>query len=431
MADISTYLAQILSAVYGEDVRGSIHDAIEIINDVSEVVLTTGTAVTGPTSSSEGFYDDSLYLNTSTMELWKCVGTDSWASQGILKGDDGDPGQDGNKWYLGTGISGKAANPTVYSGSGVADANVNDFYLNPVEGAVYHCVSGGDASTATWSYDFTMSGGGGGDTVSWNQIQTSTGATKIAIITINGTAIDVYAPTGGGGGSSTLAGLTDVSLTSLANNQMLVYDNSASKWKNQNQPSIPDGLSDLTDDVAISTPSDGQVLQYDGANSKWKNQTFSGGHQMIAVTDDINTIKALANGNDNYVINAYTAKRWSNVDGLTLYTTAAKDTDTIGSWTDTWKTDGDREGWLWHSELNGILSRSDIEIEPVFDVAGEEVVSIYAYRIDDSVTKDGTPGGAIAIKLNSPIQNASGVMIGFKITKNRTANVQLVPIPPS
>ena len=207
MADISTYLAAIMNAVYGEDVRGSIHDAIEIINDVSEVVLSTGTAVTGPTSSSTGFYEDSLYLNTDTYELWKCVGMDTWQSLGILKGDTGDPGedgQDGNRWYRGTAISGKAINPTVYSGSGITDANPNDFYLNPSEGAVYHCVTGGDASTATWSYDFTMTGGGGGGSiVTWNQIQTSSGATKIAEIDIDGTTTDVYAPSGGGGGSYT------------------------------------------------------------------------------------------------------------------------------------------------------------------------------------------------------------------------------------
>ena len=215
MADISVYLAQILSAVYGEDVRGSIHDAIEIINDVSEVVLSTGTAVTGPTSSSTGFYDESLYLNTDTYELWKCVGTDTWQSLGILKGSPGVPGEDGNRWYRGTGISGKAVNPTVYSGSGITEANPNDFYLNPSEGAVYHCVTGGDASTATWSYDFTMTGGGGGGSVvGWNQIQTSTGATKIAEITIDGSTQDVYAPQGSSG-SSTFAGLSDVSLNGV------------------------------------------------------------------------------------------------------------------------------------------------------------------------------------------------------------------------
>ena len=168
MADISQYLQSILSAVYGEDVRGSIHDAIEIINDVSEVVLSIGTAVDSASSSSTGFYEDSLYLNSTTYELWKCVGTDSWSSQGILKGDAGAAGADGNRWYRGTGISGKAVNPTVYSGSGITDAHVNDFYLNPVEAAVYHCVSAGDAATATWSYDFTMTGGGGG--ASWGSI---------------------------------------------------------------------------------------------------------------------------------------------------------------------------------------------------------------------------------------------------------------------
>ena len=147
MADISSYLAAIMSAVYGEDVRGSIHDAIELINDVSEVVLSTGTAVTGPTSSSTGFYKDSFYINTSTMELWKCIGTNSWQSQGVLKGDDGTgitsidktgtsglvdtytitfddgntttfdvtngaDGQNGSKWYKGTAITGTGTSIT-------------------------------------------------------------------------------------------------------------------------------------------------------------------------------------------------------------------------------------------------------------------------------------------------------------------------------
>lgn len=223
MADISQYLADIMSAVYGEDVRGSIHDAIEIINDVGEKVLTTGTAVIGPSSSSSGFFEDSLYLNTNTMELWKCTGTDSWASQGTLKGSAGTPGTDGigiediqktgtsglvdtytiymdddvttytflvtngangNKWYRGTNISGKSVNPTVYSSSGISSANPNDFYLNPSEGAIYYCVSGGNADVATWSYDFTMTGGGGGGgTSDYNDL---TNKPSIASVTLSG-----------------------------------------------------------------------------------------------------------------------------------------------------------------------------------------------------------------------------------------------------
>lgn len=193
MADISSYLAAIMSAVYGEDVRGSIHDAIEIINDVSEVVLTTGTAVTGPTSSSTGFYKDSLYLNTSTMELWKCVGTNSWQSQGELKGadgngitdisktstsglvdtytitfDDGDTetfnitngadGQNGSKWYKGTAISGTGTSIVGFPGV------VNDFYLNSSSGNVYTCTKTGGSlvpDAAEWDYVMTLTGGGG------------------------------------------------------------------------------------------------------------------------------------------------------------------------------------------------------------------------------------------------------------------------------
>lgn len=236
MADISQYLQDILDAVYGEQVRGSIHDAIEIINDVSEVVLSTGTAVTGPTSSSTGFYTDSLYLNTSTYELWKCVGTDSWTSLGVMKGDPGSPGDDGNRWYNGTAISGKSVNPTVFSGSGITDANANDMYMNTSEGAVYYCVMGGDASTATWSYLFTLSGGGGGADV--------------------------------------LSDLQDVSISSIQNGQILQYNTSTSKWENVNPSSGSSTLSGLTD-TSISSLQDDQFLRYNSSSSKWENESVT------------------------------------------------------------------------------------------------------------------------------------------------------------
>ena len=193
MADISSYLAAIMAAVYGEDVRGSIHDAIEIINDVSEVVLNTGTAVTGPTSSSTGFYKDSFYINTNTMELWKCIGTDSWQSQGVLKGADGADGngivsitktatvglvdtytityddgttttydvtngQNGSKWYKGTAISGTGTSITGFPGV------INDFYLNSSTGYVYTCTKTGGSllpDAAEWDYVMALTGGGG------------------------------------------------------------------------------------------------------------------------------------------------------------------------------------------------------------------------------------------------------------------------------
>lgn len=209
MADISSYLAAILSAVYGEDVRGSIHDAIDIINKVGEVLMNTGTAVTGPTSSSTGFYEGSYYINTSTFELWKCIGTDAWQSQGILKGDDGNgivsvtktgtaglvdtytitfddgdtetfqitngaDGQNGSKWYKGTAISGTGSSITGFPG--VKD----DFYLNSANGNVYVCTKTGGASVpdpAEWDFVLTLTGGGGGSSVTVIDSLTSTSST--------------------------------------------------------------------------------------------------------------------------------------------------------------------------------------------------------------------------------------------------------------
>lgn len=45
-------------------------------------------------------------------------------------------------------------------------------------------------------------------------------------------AINELAQGGGGGGSSTLAGLTDVNITSPSNNQVLKYNSTSQKWEN-------------------------------------------------------------------------------------------------------------------------------------------------------------------------------------------------------
>ena len=183
-------------------------------------------------------------------------------------------------------------------------------------------------------------------------------------------------------------------------------------------------LEDLSD-VSISTPTEGQALLYDNTAEEWVNQNLpAGGHTMIPVGSDdadISTVSLLANGNDNKVVNAYTVKRYSNLDVITLFTLVSKGTDTIGTWDDDWTESGaSRDGWLWHEALNGVLSDDDIEIEPVFDIVSGEVISVYAYRVDDDVEYDGVNGGAIAIKLNSAVRSASGVKIGINLKRQRT-----------
>lgn len=194
MADISQYLQAILDAVYGEQVRGSIHDAIEIINDAMEVSISAGTAITNASSSSAGFYVDSLYINTNTDDLWQCVGTNAWSNIGNLRGvgivsitktgtsgnvdtytitytnntsttftvTNGVDGANGSIWYKGTALTGTGTSITGFPGA------MNDFYLNSQTGGVYVCTRTGGATVpdaAEWDYVMTLSGGGGGGSI--------------------------------------------------------------------------------------------------------------------------------------------------------------------------------------------------------------------------------------------------------------------------
>lgn len=198
MADISTELQAIMDAVYGEEVRGSIHDAIKKINDVGEKVLDAGTAVDSPSSSTEGYYEGSIYFNTETHAFWRCTGT-AWELLTEVQG---------SLWSAGTAITGTGTGRTGYAG------HENDFYLNKTYGHIYKCVQTGDASTALWDWVMTLTGGGGGSIVEWTQKTLS--GTNIADVTIDGEVIHIFAPNGGSGASS-WDDLTDKPFEGLSN----------------------------------------------------------------------------------------------------------------------------------------------------------------------------------------------------------------------
>lgn len=200
MANISAELAAIMAAVFGRDVRQSIHDAIDKVNKTSEVCISAGTDIISPSSSSTGFYERSLYININTWQMWKCTGVDTWQLLGSFKGydgrgideitgpttaglvdtytivytdgttdtfevhngADGTDGTNGSKWYKGTALTGTGTGITGFPG------NKDDFYLNSTDGYVYQCVQSGGASNpgaALWDYVMTLSGGGGGSSV--------------------------------------------------------------------------------------------------------------------------------------------------------------------------------------------------------------------------------------------------------------------------
>jgi hypothetical protein len=67
--------------------------------------------------------------------------------------------------------------------------------------------------------------------------------------------------------------LTDVTITSLANGQILQYDSVTGQWINVDRTDI--NLSELGD-VSIISPTNGQVLVYNSSTAKWENS--SGGY---------------------------------------------------------------------------------------------------------------------------------------------------------
>lgn len=71
-------------------------------------------------------------------------------------------GEPGSMWYQGDAITGTSTSGTVFSGSGIENAEINDMYLNTGSGAdrgnVYVCTVAGNASTAQWSYKQNIMG---------------------------------------------------------------------------------------------------------------------------------------------------------------------------------------------------------------------------------------------------------------------------------
>lgn len=66
-----------------------------------------------------------------------------------------------------------------------------------------------------------------------------------------------------------LASLSDVELASLADQEVLIYNSTSSKWENGTL-SFASSVDELTD-VSITSISQGQVLTYDATSSQWIN----------------------------------------------------------------------------------------------------------------------------------------------------------------
>ena len=72
--------------------------------------------------------------------------------------------------------------------------------------------------------------------------------------------------------SFVISDMTDVTVTSVADNEVLAWDSSSSKWINQTPSEASIDVSDLAD-TTITSVADNEVLAYDNSSSKWINQT--------------------------------------------------------------------------------------------------------------------------------------------------------------
>lgn len=133
---------------------------------VSSVTITYGSSTsnteaptcdaTTPPSVAAGSYLWTKFVYNYT------DGTHSDPAYTVAKqGSTGGTGAQGSGWYSGTGITGTSTTATVFSGSGVSSAKVNDQYLNTSTGNTYKCTTAGAATVAKWVYTGNIKGAQG------------------------------------------------------------------------------------------------------------------------------------------------------------------------------------------------------------------------------------------------------------------------------
>ena len=131
--------------------------------------------------------------------------------------------------------------------------------------------------------------------------------------------------------ASSVATLTDASITNVANNQILQYDATTSKWTNKAVSAAgASSISTLTD-ATITSVADNQVLQYEAASSQWKNKT------LTPAVSNLTDATITAPATDQSFVYDSTASKWVNKNIIfdkTAITTCTSNT-TLADWNQT------------------------------------------------------------------------------------------------
>jgi hypothetical protein len=153
--------------------------------------------------------------------------------------------------------------------------------------------------------------------------------------------------TGGGGGSATLAGLTDVSIsgTPTAGQVLTFVAGAPGSWQNQAAASGSLAAGSMTD-VILATPAVGQVLRFTaGTPNRWTNQPFT----LASLSD----MMAGFNPAINQILQ-YTSAGWStnsyNINSIGGVSIAAPAVNQVLRW----------NGTAWANQAIALNSLSDV-----------------------------------------------------------------------
>lgn len=148
--------------------RGIKNTVIEYQAGTSNTTVPTGTWSTTIPSVTAGQY---LWTRTTI----NYTSGDPTVSYSVARqGQNGGTGAAGSIWYSGTGITGTSTTATIFTGSGVTNARVNDQYLNTSSGNTYKCTVAGAASVAKWVYTGNIKGSTGQTGATGNGLKSAT-----------------------------------------------------------------------------------------------------------------------------------------------------------------------------------------------------------------------------------------------------------------